>query len=236
MTDLSNQFILITGATGALGQACIKTFAAAKAKLIITSRSEAALAQLAEQYSEEVVCSLSCDLSQSEAVEQLFKNIISKTGRLDAVLNVAGGFSMGTAVHELSADDFNAMFEMNFKSVMNTCKAAIPGMLKQGHGRIINVSARAAEQGKANMAPYCISKSAVVTLSECLAAEHKMNNITVNSVLPGTIDTPTNRCDMPNADFSSWVPCEDIAATMAFLCTEQARSISGASIPVYGRS
>jgi len=143
---------------------------------------------------------------------------------------------MGTAVHELSDDDFNAMFEMNFKAVMNTCKAAIPSMLEQGNGRIINIAARAAEQGKAKMAPYCISKSAVVTLSECLAAEHKMNNITVNCILPGTIDTAANRADMPDADFGHWVPCEDIAATMTFLCSDQAQSISGASIPIYGRS
>lgn len=236
MTDLSNQFVLITGATGALGQACVETFAKANAKLILSSRSAEKLEQLAEQYGEQVALTLACDLSQMQNVQQLFKDIIQHTGRIDAVLNVAGGFSMGTPVHELSDSDFNAMFDMNFKAVMHTCKAAIPSMLKQGNGRIINVSARAAEQGKANMAPYCISKSAVVTLSECLAAEHKMSNITVNSILPGTIDTPTNRADMPNADFSDWVPCADIAATMAFLCSDQAKSISGASIPIYGRS
>jgi len=236
MTDLSNQYVLITGATGALGKACVDSFSKANAKLILTSRSPEKLQCLAEQYSHHVVLTMACDLSQAEAVQQLFKATIKQTGRIDAVLNVAGGFSMGTAVHELSDDDFNAMFEMNFKAVMNTCKAAIPSMLEQGNGRIINIAARAAEQGKAKMAPYCISKSAVVTLSECLAAEHKMNNITVNCILPGTIDTAANRADMPDADFGHWVPCEDIAATMTFLCSDQAQSISGASIPIYGRS
>ena len=105
MTDLSNQFVLITGATGALGQACVETFAKANAKLILSSRSAERLKQLAEQYGEQVTLTLSCDLSQIEDVQTLFKNIIQHTGRIDAVLNVAGGFSMGTPIHELNDSD-----------------------------------------------------------------------------------------------------------------------------------
>jgi NAD(P)-dependent dehydrogenase (short-subunit alcohol dehydrogenase family) len=109
-------------------------------------------------------------------------------------------------------------------------------MLKQGTGRIVNVSARAAVEGKDKMAPYCISKSAIVTLTESLAAEHKSNDININCVLPGTIDTPTNRSDMPNADFTTWVPTEDIANTMLYLSSELANSVNGAIVPVYGKS
>ena len=143
---------------------------------------------------------------------------------------------MGPQVHELSHEDFNIMFEMNFTSTLNTCKAVIPHMLAQGEGRIINVSARAATEGKGKMAPYCISKSAVVTLTESLAAEHKQDNININCILPGTIDTETNRNDMPSADHSTWVPPEDIANSMLYLSSELSNSINGAIIPVYGKS
>ena len=109
-------------------------------------------------------------------------------------------------------------------------------MNQQGHGNIVNVAARAALQGKAKMAPYCIAKSAVVTLTESMAAEHQHDDININCILPGTIDTPTNRADMPDADFSTWIPCEDLANTMLFLCSPLARAINGAVIPVYGKS
>ncbi len=144
---------------------------------------------------------------------------------------------MGKRVHELTSDDdFNKMFNMNFISTLNTCKKVILHMQKQGEGRIVNVSAHAATKGKAKMAPYCISKSAVITLSESLTAEHKDNDININCILPGTIDTPTNRNDMPNADFSTWVPTEDIANVMLYLSSELANSVNGAILPVVGKS
>ena len=109
-------------------------------------------------------------------------------------------------------------------------------MMQQGSGKIVNISARAATEGKGKMAPYCISKSAVITLTESLAAEHKHDNININAILPGTIDTETNRKDMPNADHSTWVPPTDLANTMLFLSSGLASSINGAIVPVYGRS
>jgi NAD(P)-dependent dehydrogenase (short-subunit alcohol dehydrogenase family) len=109
-------------------------------------------------------------------------------------------------------------------------------MLENGGGRIINVSARAANEGKVRMGPYCASKAAVKTLTESLAAENKYDNINVNCILPGTIDTPQNRNDMPDANFDKWVPPAALADVVLFLASDAARCVTGAAIPVYGQS
>lgn len=234
MLDLTNKVALITGATGALGRTTTQIFAAANSQLVLTGRDDSKLAELSGQLTNTDHTVKTCDLSSEQETEQLVQHAIDQYGRIDILINVAGGFAMGKPVHELSHDDFNAMLQMNFISTLNTCKKVIPHMLNQGTGKIVNVSARAATAGKAKMAPYCISKSAVVTLTESLAAEYE--NINVNCVLPGTINTPTNKNDMPNADHSTWVPPEDVAKALLFLSSASADSISGAVLPVYGKS
>ena len=236
MISLKNKVVLITGTTGALGNTTANVFAQANAKLALTGRSQKKLESLHPTFSATDCMIKTADLTNEQDTQQLIDSVIEQYGRIDVLLNVAGGFDMGKRVHELSPDDFNKMFNMNFISTLNTCKKVIPHMLKQGEGRIVNVSARAATEGKGKMAPYCISKGAVVTLTESLAAEHKSNDININCVLPGTIDTPINRSDMPNADFSTWVPTDDIANTMLYLSSELATSVNGAIVPVYGKS
>jgi NAD(P)-dependent dehydrogenase (short-subunit alcohol dehydrogenase family) len=157
-------------------------------------------------------------------------------GHIDVLANIAGGFTMGPLIQETSDRDWDFMMNLNARSVFNTCRSAIPIMLQHGHGRVINVSARAAEQGKGKMGPYCASKAAVRTLTESLAAENKFNNINVNCILPGTIDTTQNRADMPDADFSKWVPPAALADVVLFLASDAARCVTGAAIPVYGQS
>ena len=237
MITLNDKIILITGVTGALGRSTAKCFQQAGATLAITGRSADKLAQLetelklgSDHHAQ------ACDLTDLQQCTQMIDTLIERYGRIDALLNVAGGFAMGKTVDTLTDEDFNAMFEMNFTSSFNTCRAVMPHMIQQGHGNIVNVSARAAIAGKGKMAPYCISKSAVVTLTESLAAEHHSDDININCILPGTIDTAINRADMPNADHSTWVPCEDLAHSMLFLTSPLARSINGAVIPVYGKS
>ena len=231
MMTLDKQIILITGATGALGSTAARVFADADATLILTGRSADKLAQIEGEHTR-----LACDLTDEDQCNQLIHTIVEHYGRIDGLLNIAGGFAMGPKVHELSHAQFEEMFCINFSSSFNTCRSVLAQMNQQGHGNIVNVAARAALQGKAKMAPYCIAKSAVVTLTESMAAEHQHDDININCILPGTIDTPTNRADMPDADFSTWIPCEDLANTMLFLCSPLARAINGAVIPVYGKS
>jgi NAD(P)-dependent dehydrogenase (short-subunit alcohol dehydrogenase family) len=235
MIDLNGKVVLVTGATGALGSATARVFANANARLVLTGRNKEKLEDIAARLSAETL-NISCDLSNISEVDALVNKTVNHYGSLDILLNIAGGFSMGPKVHELSQNDFESMFRMNFTSALNTCNKVIPQMNRQGSGHVVNVSARAGTQGKAKMAPYCISKSALITLTESLADEQKSTDINVNCILPGTIDTETNRNDMPNADYSTWVPPEDIANTMLFLCSPLAHSISGAVIPVYGKS
>jgi NAD(P)-dependent dehydrogenase (short-subunit alcohol dehydrogenase family) len=128
------------------------------------------------------------------------------------------------------------MMDLNARSVFHTCRAVVPHMVRQGSGRIVNVSARAALEGKARMGPYCASKAAVLTLTESLAAEHKLDGVNVNCILPGTIDTPQNRAAMPDADHSRWVAPAALADVIVFLASEASRTVTGAAIPVYGQS
>ena len=235
MIDLDGKVVVVTGASGTLGRTTAQVFANANASLLLTGRNKERLEQTAEHLTTDTMV-IPCDLSDINEVERLVNKAVKHYGRIDVLLNVAGGFSMGPKVHELNWEDFDTMFNMNFISAFNTCSRVIPQMIKQGVGNIVNVSARAGIQGKARMAPYCISKSSVITLTESLADEHKLSDININCVLPGTIDTDTNRTDMPNADHSTWVPPEDIANTMLFLSSPLARSISGAVISVYGKS
>lgn len=236
MLKLNEKVVLITGATGALGSATTELFATADTKLVLSGRNAEKLTQLSQSLSNRNVIAHPGDLCDPQQVQQLVQQALDNFGRIDVLLNIAGGFSMGPQVHELSEDNFTHMFEMNFMSTLHTCKAVIPVMLTQGSGKIVNVSARAATEGKARMAPYCISKRAVVTLTECLAAEHKQNSLNINCILPGTIDTDTNRNDMPNADHASWVPPQEIANMMLFLSSDHAAAVNGAIIPVYGQS
>ena len=125
---------------------------------------------------------------------------------------------------------------LNAKSTFLVCKAVIPHMLTRQSGKIVNVAARAALAGKAKMAPYIVSKSAIVRLTESMAAELKDDGINVNCVLPGTIDTPPNRANMPTADFDKWVKPEALADVILFLASVYAQAVTGAAVPVYGRS
>ena len=161
---------------------------------------------------------------------------MARFGGVQVLANLAGGFSLGPPLHETSDAAWNAMLDLNLRTLFHCARAAIPRLLESGGGRIINVSARVARQGLAHMAPYCVSKSAVITLTESLSDELKHHGINVNCVLPGTLDTPQNRAAMPDADHSTWLSPQALADVILFLASDASRGITGAAIPVYGRS
>jgi NAD(P)-dependent dehydrogenase (short-subunit alcohol dehydrogenase family) len=154
--------------------------------------------------------------------------------RIDVLCNIAGGFRMGQAVHETTDETWDLMLGLNAKSVVNCARAVVPGMLAAGQGKIVNVAALAGLSGKANMGAYVASKSAVMRLTESMAAELRDKRINVNCILPSTIDTPQNRKDMPKADPRRWVAPEALADVVLFLASDAARAIHGAAIPVSG--
>ena len=233
--EFTNQTVVVTGAAGSLGSTIAELFFRARANLALVDINLDRL-QHPRWHRAKNVGLFETDLTDINSVNNSVNQIIDRFKQIDCLTNVAGGFKMGPMVHETPVNDWDFMMNMNAKSVFLMCRAVIPHMLEKKKGKIVNVAARAAVEGKAKMAPYCVSKAAVVTLTQSLAAEHKMNNINVNCILPGTIDTPQNRADMPDADFSSWVPTADLANEILHLCSEQAKGVTGAAVPVYGKS
>jgi NAD(P)-dependent dehydrogenase (short-subunit alcohol dehydrogenase family) len=160
---------------------------------------------------------------------------VERFGRVDILVNTVGGYRGGKPVHDTDLADWDFLFGINLRTTLLCCKAAVPHMLKQSSGKIINVASRDAIAGSASYAAYGASKSAVLRLTESLAAELKASNINANAIMPGTIDTPQNRAAVPNGDYSKWVPPEAIAGVIAFLASDASRAINGAAIPVYGK-
>jgi NAD(P)-dependent dehydrogenase (short-subunit alcohol dehydrogenase family) len=234
--DLTDQVVIITGATGNLGEAAAVACHQNGAKLALTSRKLAELeASFADWVGDERVFLVTADLMDEDAVNEMVAQVMARYGRMDALINVAGGFKMGTMVHETSLRDWEFMLNLNARSVFFTSKAVIPHMLAQGRGKIVNIASTAGLTGKAKMGAYSVAKTAVIRLTETMAAELKNEGINVNCILPETIDTPENRQAMPNANFDKWIPPSDIADVIVYLISEAAGSIHGALVPVNGR-
>ena len=233
--EFTNQTVVVTGAAGSLGSTVAELFFRAGANLALVDINLDRL-QHPRWHRAKHVGMFETDLTDVNSVNNSVNQIIDRFKQIDCLANIAGGFKMGPMVHETPVNDWDFMMNMNAKSVFLMCRAVVPHMLEKKKGKIVSVAARAAVEGKAKMAPYCVSKAAVITMTQSLAAEHKMNNINVNCILPGTIDTPQNRADMPDADFSNWVPTTDLANEILHLCSEQAKGVTGAAVPVYGKS
>jgi NAD(P)-dependent dehydrogenase (short-subunit alcohol dehydrogenase family) len=179
---------------------------------------------------------IAANLLEPQSVQAAVDQAIGRFGRIDVLCNLAGAFRMGAPVHETSAGDWDFLLDVNARSLLNTARAVVPRMLASGGGKIVNVGAYAAQKGAANMGAYVASKSAVIRLTEAMAAELRSHNINVNCVLPTTLDTPENRAAMPQADPRRWVAPEDLAEAIAFLASDAARAIHGAALPVTGLS
>jgi NAD(P)-dependent dehydrogenase (short-subunit alcohol dehydrogenase family) len=233
--NFKEQTVMITGAAGNLGQAVAAAFAAQGATLVLIDLNEAALAKVPTTGAGEVLRQR-VDLSDPASIAVATDATIAKFQRIDVLVNLAGGFQMGDQVHALNPDKWNFMMELNAGSVLRMTHAVVPHMLKDGGGKIVNIGAYSALSGKAEMSAYIASKSAVIRLTESMAAELRSHNINVNCVLPSIIDTPQNRAAMPKADPSKWVAPAALADVLLFLCSPAARAIHGAAIPVVGLS
>ena len=238
MFDFSRQVVLVTGAAGNLGGAVADAFRRAGARLILADRAPDRLPRLFPDLagSADHYLATSVDLTDENAVQAMVDEGLRRFGRIDVLVNAAGGYRGGTPLHETPLDAWDLMFSINARTVYVVSRAVVPAMLRQGSGKIVNVSARAALQAGAKMGPYSAAKSAVLRLTEAMSAELKGAGIHVNCVMPSTIDTPENRESMPKADPNRWVTPEALADVILFLASDAARAMHGAAVPVYGLS
>lgn len=217
---LEGRIAVVTGVRGALGAAVRQRFDELGATVIGIARSA------------EGTGVLGADLADSAACERVAAEILARHGRIDALLNVAGGFALAPATELGSWDE---LWKMNLVTAMHMSRAVLPSMTARGAGTIVNVAGRVQPAG-AQMAAYAAAKSAVLRLTEALAEETKERGVRVNCVVPSILDTEANRRAMPQADASRWVTPAALADAMAFLCSDLARAVTGASLPVYGRA
>ncbi len=237
----TERVVLVTGGTGALGRAVSLAFLEESAKVIVTYRTEQECIALnkaaaANASSGSSLKGHQVDVTNESAVRRLTEDIVASSGHVDVLVNTVGGYTGGTPLWDTDSKVFDQMLALNLRSGYVLCRVIVPVMLKQGSGAIVNVSARAAVDPPAGAAAYAASKAAAVAMIDSLAADLKGTAIRVNSVLPSIIDTEANRRAMPNADFAKWSKPEEIACIILFLCSEEARLIHGAALPVYGHN
>jgi NAD(P)-dependent dehydrogenase (short-subunit alcohol dehydrogenase family) len=226
--------VIVTGAFGALGTAVARAFAARGARLALLDVAPQPPAKIREEFGAEPLLFGGVDLSDMEATRRVMSVASMHFGGIDVLVNVAGGFRWQT-LEGGSIETWDDLYTMNLRTAVVCCKAVLPSLIERGGGRIINIGAGAALKAGAGMGAYTASKAGVQRLTESLSEELKDRGITVNAILPGTIDTPRNRADMPDADFSRWVAPAAIAEVIVFLASEGASAVTGAAIPIFGR-
>ena len=236
MADFIGKIVLVTGAAGNLGSAVARLFAKSGARLALLDHDDGRLAKVFPDMvgASNYLMLDSVDSGDPAAMKIAVDRVIRKFGRLDVLVNTVGGYQGGQPLHQTPLETWDRMMNLNARTVFIACQQVIPQMLEQGSGKIVNVAARAGLGGSTGLSAYSASKSAVIRLTESLAAEVKTAGVNVNCVLPGTIDTLQNRAASPGADTQLWVSPQAIAEAILFLASDAARGIHGASVPVYG--
>lgn len=220
--------IVVTGAAGALGSVVAARLAAAGARVVGVDLAR-------EGLSPALALALGgVDLGEPVQVRAAFAAVAERFGRLDGLVNIAGGFAWEN-IESGAVETWDRLYAMNVRSALLACQAATEALARDG-GAIVNVGAAAAQRASLGMGAYAASKSGVARLTEALAAELLDRGVRVNAVAPSIIDTPLNRRDMPDADFERWVAPEALAEVIAFLLSPAARAMTGALLPVTGRT
>jgi NAD(P)-dependent dehydrogenase (short-subunit alcohol dehydrogenase family) len=239
--DLSfqNKIALVAGGTGALGREVSLSFLRAGARVVTTYRRQEEFDSLwadARRIGNENLSGAVVDTVEASAVEAMVGKLVAERGRLDVLVNAVGGYAGGKMVWQDDSATYEQMMALNLGSGFALTRAVLPAMIRQNSGSIVNVASRAGYGHAAGAALYAASKAGALAFFDSLAEEVKPYAINVNSVVPSIFDTPANRRAMPSADFAQWPKPADIARVILFLCSDEARVIHGAAIPVYGRT
>jgi len=232
----SSRTAVVTGGLGALGAAVVSAFTQAGYRVAVIDRMPGdSPAAVALRASADLLLLAGVDLADAAATQSAMQAVAARHGGIDVLVNVAGGFRW-QLLADGGLDVWDAMYAANLRSAATACQAALPFLRRSAMGRIINIGAgAAAARSAAGMGAYAASKAGVHKLTESLADELKNHGITVNAVLPGTIDTPQNRADMPDADRTRWVRPQEVAHVILFLASGDAQAVTGALVPVNGR-
>ena len=230
--DFSNKVVLITGGTGALGRAVVEAFTSANAISIATYITDKEAQKAKTKIG--TLDLVKADITKEDEVRKLASNIIQKHNRIDVLVNVVGGFIGGKKVSDLEESEWDKMMNLNLKSAFLISKHVLPVMVLAKQGKMIHISSRTGMKSSGLDSAYAASKSGLIRLVESISEEVKEYGINVNCILPSIIDTDANRKAMPNSDFSKWVKTGDLTNLVLFLCSEDAKALSGAAIPAYG--
>jgi NAD(P)-dependent dehydrogenase (short-subunit alcohol dehydrogenase family) len=227
--SLQDKVAIVTGGAGALGRAVIIGFLEDDALVAATDRDASRLSILSADLTpggRDRFFGVSVDVTVEESVRELVADVIAQAGRLDILVNVVGGYTPGDL---LATDEptWDRMMTINLKSTYLCCRAALPALIAGGGGRIINVAARSVVPPVGGSLAYTVAKSGVIALTQALAHEARPHRVTVNAVLPSTLDTWANRKAMPDADTSSWVTPESVARAIRFLASDAAADVTG---------
>lgn len=238
-SEFAGKVVMITGAGGGLGRSVVARFGQAGARLALIERNADQMTQTLHELglgsSDHLIAG--ADVTNPASIDEIVAQIVARFGQIDVLVHTVGGYAAGKPVYETSLDVWDKMMNLNARSVFVTGGSVARHMVEKNvKGRIIVVLARAALKGSANQAAYTASKAAAQRVVESMAAELLDKGITVNGVMPSTIDTPANRASMPNANYDKWVQPEQIADVIAFLASPAASPISGDSLPIYGQA
>jgi NAD(P)-dependent dehydrogenase (short-subunit alcohol dehydrogenase family) len=223
---MQEKIVLITGAKGGLGTDITKAFLDSGAIVVGVSRS---IQQT--DFSPLNFAAYPADITQPQAMRELVAKVIAKYGRIDVLVHVMGGFAAGK-IHETDDETWTRMRDLNLSSAFYIAREVIPHMRAAGGGRLIAIGSLAAVEPHAGIGAYVATKTALTALYRTIALENSDKNITANVILPGTMDTPTNRAAMTNADRSKWVQPADVAKLTLLLAGYAGAQINGALIPI----
>jgi NAD(P)-dependent dehydrogenase (short-subunit alcohol dehydrogenase family) len=220
---------LVTGANGGLGTHVTKT-------LLEAGFAVVGLAPRIQQsdFDHPSFIALPTTLTSLDTAKKAVDTVVARCGRIDVLAHLVGGFAGGQTVAEMDDAIWQRMFDANLNSAFHILRAVIPEMRKAGGGRIIAIGSRQADEPAPTIGAYSASKAALVSLIKTVALENKDAGITANVILPGTMDTPANRKDMPDADVSTWVQPASVASLIVWLAGDAGKDVTGAAIPVYG--
>lgn len=233
---VEERIAVITGATGGLGRVVARRLAENKTRLVLVGSNADKLGALAGDLnlSPDRFLAVAVDLSQADAAQKVLDASIAKFGRADILMHFVGGWLGGKSIPQVTADEVTAMLQQHVWTTFFLARVFSPHMVAHGWGRILVVSSPSVSSPPANGLPYSLGKSAQEALMLTLAEEMKGSGVTANIVRVRTIDVEHERDSHPSSKNASWTTPEEIAAALLYLCSDEASTVNGARIPLYG--